>query len=245
MKELKIIEKALIKAAKTVNPGRWKPEDYIGGGQSSLIYLNIRIPRLRKIYNEQFIFNELTPVQQWKLWDYVWMNSNYFEVMQCACYFVNSRPVEEIVKNRTKLMKWVNRVDNWAHSDELSGIYSKILEYDYLGTISYFEKWNDSNKPWLKRQSMVGLLFYSRFRSKYPKLKLILNYVDKHINDKHYYVQKAVGWTLRECWNVYPKETYKYLTDNAAIIPSGGWTAATEKLSKTDKEKLKTIRTRK
>lgn len=159
-----------------------------------------------------------------------------------ATQFASSRPVEEIYEQKSNLVQWAQRVDNWAHSDELSSIYSRLLEKDPKYMLPQFEKWNRSKKPWLKRQSLVGLIFYSRFRKKYPPVNLILRFVEKHIDDKHYYVQKGVGWTLRECWNAYPNQTYSYLQKNAKRIPPGGWAAATERLSKQDKDKLMKIR---
>ena len=89
---------------------------------------------------------------------------------------------------------------------------------------------------------MVGLVYYARKRKKFPPQRLIIRLVDPHLADKHYYVQKAVGWTLRECWNIYPSPTYQYLKKNAHLIPSGGWTAATEKLSKAEKARLTKLR---
>lgn len=179
---------------------------------------------------------------QWKIWTHIWKHSSYFEAMLGATHFVSTRPIEELYSQKTNLVQWINKVDNWAHSDELSGIYSKLLERDQKSLLPYFKKWNLSTKPWLKRQSMVGLLFYSRFRKKYPSPSLILKHVDRHIDDQHYYVQKGVGWTLRECWNVYPDKTYEYMLKNAKRIPSAGWTAATERLSKNNKKDLMKMR---
>lgn len=239
---LKEVEERLINIPLGSRPSKWKAEDYVGSGLSSLKYLNLKIPRVRSAFKEPFSFSTKPKEAQWKIWDYIWSNSKYFEVMLGASHFASSRPVEELYKNRNTLIKWVNRVDNWAHSDELSSIYSKLLEYDQSSLLPTFEKWNRSKNPWCKRQSMVGLLYYSRCRKQTPDVKLILRFVDRHINDDHYYVQKAVGWTLRECWNVYPEATFKYLCKNAKRIPSGGWTAATEKLSKRDKLKILSLR---
>ena len=89
---------------------------------------------------------------------------------------------------------------------------------------------------------MVGLLFYSRFRKKVPPFKTVISFVERHIDDDHYYVQKGVGWTIRECWNVYPKETFLYLKKNAHRVPPAGWTAATEKLRPQEKKILTQLR---
>lgn len=240
--KLKEVETRIIGISIGPKPSKWKAEDYVGGGASGLKYLNLKIPQVRSAFKKPFSFSGESKETQWKIWDYIWNHSDYFEVMLGASQFASSQKIEELHKKHKRLIKWANRIDNWAHSDELSSIYSKLLEYDQKSLLPTFEKWNRSKNPWLKRQSMVGLLYYSRCRKQVPDVKLILRFIDRHIHDDHYYVQKAVGWTLRECWNIYPKQTFKYLCQNAINIPSGGWTAATEKLSKRDKELVMSLR---
>ncbi len=224
------------------NPSPWKPEDYIGGGMSKLKYLNIKIPLVRKAFKKGFSFSDRPPAEQWKIWDFIWKKSDYFEVMLLASYWAASRPFDETFARHKLMLAWLARVDNWGHSDELSAHYARFLEHGPEIILPYFRKWNASANPWFKRQSMVGLLYYSRFRKRKPALKLILDFVERHMDDEHYYVQKGVGWALREAWNVYPAPTFAYLKKNARRIPPAGWTAATEKLSAKDKTVLMKLR---
>lgn len=221
---------------------KWKAEDYVGGGASQLKYLNLKIPSVRAEYKRGFSFSSQDPDRQWRIWDYIWNHSDIFEVMLLASYWAASRPVEEMFAQRRILLAWLSRVDNWAHSDELSSHYAKLMEHNPSVLTPVFKKWNTSRHPWFKRQSMVGLLFYSRLRKRIPPVKLLLEFIDRHIEDEHYYVQKGVGWALRESWNVHPDATFRYLKKNAARIPPAGWTAATEKLSVADKRVLKALR---
>lgn len=235
---LKEVEARLIAQERLNKPQMWLMENYIGAGQSKLKYLNIKIPLVRAAHKRPYSFSELPMEKQWQVWDYIWKNSRYFEVMVGASYFAASRPLDEMVKHSAIVLGWLARVDNWAHSDELSSHYSKLLEHDPKRFLPVFKKWSSHKNPWFKRQSMVGLLFYARFRKRSPPIDLVLKFVERHMDDEHYFVQKGVGWTLRECWNVYPKKTYAYLLKNAARIPSAGWTAATEKLTARDKAQL-------
>lgn len=234
----KEVEQELKRIERIIKPPKWKAENYIGGGDSKLEYLDLKIPLVRARFKRGFSFSTLPIDEQWKIWNYIWHNSNIFEVMLGASYFAASRPIPELVEKHKIVFSWLERVDNWAHSDELSSHISKILEHDHKKFLPLFAKWNASSKPWYKRASLVGLLFYSRMRKKYLPVSTILKFVDRHIEDEHYYVQKAVGWALREAWNVYPEKTFAYLKKNAKRIPSGGWTAATEKLSARAKKEL-------
>lgn len=242
MKEQREVEYQLKKLSKKHKPGRWNPESYIGAGMSKFTFLNLKVPHIRQNQKIGYSFANKPIQEQWKIWSYIWKNTSYFEVALSATHFVNSRSIDELYQNKKNLLQWQKRVDNWALSDELSNCYSRLLEFENSQILPKFEVWNRSANPWDKRQSMVGLLFYSRFRNKVLPCSKILSFVEPHLDDSHYYVQKAVGWTLRECWNVYPDKTMKFLQKHASKIPVGGWTAATEKLSKQAKDQLKLMR---
>lgn len=239
---LKEVETRMLSLASKPKPSKWKPEDYIGGGESKLRYLNLKIPIVRAVYRKGFSFANDEPEKQWRIWDYIWNHSDIFEVMLMASYWAASRPFEETFQHRKQVLKWLDRVDNWGHSDELSAHYARFLEHDPRALLPVFEKWSSSKKPWLKRQALVGLMFYSRFRKRHPEVNLILKFIDRHIDDDHYYVRKGLGWALRECWNVYPEKTFAYLKTNARRIPPEAWTAATEKLAPEQKKMLMQLR---
>ena len=240
--EQKEVEETLRKLSKKHRPGRWIPEDYIGAGESTYAFLNLKVPYIRKQQKDGYSFSSRSIEDQWKIWDYIWLHTSYFEAALSAAHFINARPISELYNKRKRLLRWQKRVDNWALSDELSQCYARLLEHDKSGMLPNFQAWNQSRNPWEKRQSMVGLLYYSRFRTKVLSCSKILGFIRPHLDDPHYYVQKAVGWSLRECWNIYPQQTMKFLKKHATEIPSGGWTAATEKLSKEDKNQLKILR---
>jgi len=241
-KYLKEVEARLLTIGRNRKPDKWLAENYIGAGQSRLTYLNIKIPEVRNAFRQGFSFSNLPADEQWQIWNYIWRKSNIFEVMLLPSYWAAQQNVPELFRHRQLVLKWLNRVDNWAHSDEMSAHYAKLLEHNAKRIMPEFKRWSKSKNPWFKRQSMVGLIFYSRFRKKLPQAKILLQHIERHIDDDHYYVQKGVGWTVRECWNAYPSVTLTYLKKNAHRIPSAGWTAATEKLSAKDKAALMILR---
>ena len=59
------------------------------------------------------------------------------------------------------------------------------------------------------------------------------------LNDKEYFVQKAVGWTLRESYNVYPKKTYVFINEHIRMISPVAFTTCLEKMTEKEKQALK------
>jgi len=137
---------------------------------------------------------------------------------------------------------WQKHVDNWGHCDGLSKIYTKILELIPEEVLEQLKLWNKSENQWDKRQSLVSLLYFSRTKKTILGFEIINKFIDNLLVDNEYYVQKAVGWSLKELYNVYPKETLNYLEKNIKNISSIAFSPATEKLLKHEKDSLKKLR---
>ena len=219
------------------------PEDYIGGGQSKLRYLGVRSPHMHEIMRKGFSFYEPDRKAVAKAWEEIWHASDCYDVMALALSWFDHPKQRAILRDHWPMLKkWSERIDNWAHSDVLSGIYARILEEDPALVYPTLQKWNRHKNPWLRRLSIVSLLYYSSQRKNPPPLAKIVALVEPQIEFDHYYVQKGVGWTLREMGNVYPKETYRFLEKNIRRLSAAAFSAATEKLSKPQKDRLKELR---
>lgn len=219
------------------------PESYIGGGQSKLRYIGLRVPHLQQAMRKGFSFSSCEPNELANIWDHVWWNSDCYEVMSLSLsWFYDPKQRHVLIKHWPRLKKWSTKVDNWAHSDTLSGIYARILEDHPEKVYPTLVKWNSSINPWLRRLSMVSLLYYSSQRQKVLPLKKILALIEPQLEFDHYYVQKGVGWTLRETYNVYPKSAFSFMEKNIGKISVHAFSAATEKMSPKEREHLKRLR---
>ena len=140
------------------------------------------------------------------------------------------------------LHPWVHKIENWIHGDMTASLYSQILEEDFKTVYPYVKAWSFSGEPWKKRMGMVSLLYYKACRKNILPFNKMIPLVEKNLKVDHYFVQKAVGWTLRELHNAYPKETKVFLNRHIAILSPYAFTAATEKIPMTYKEPWKKLR---
>lgn len=143
------------------------------------------------------------------------------------------------VKTQLELLpQWVNQVDNWAHSDYLSKFLTRLVEHPdtQKPMLALIKKWNTSSNLWVRRQSLVSLYYYARTKKQQVPFALSEKLVTNLLHDEEYYVQKAVGWSLRESFNVYPKETYHFIEQNIKHIKPAAFTTCLEKM--TEKQKL-------
>ncbi len=177
----------------------------------------------------------------------IYVQSNTFETKNQAFIFLDKN--HKYISLHTQLKKlplWVKQVDNWAHSDCLSKYLTRLVEHtdSQKEMIAILKKWNVSKNIWERRQSLIALYYYARTKKQHVSFELTREFISPLLNDKEYFVQKAVGWTLRESYNVYPQQTFDFIRENIKSITSTAFTACIEKMTEKEKQKLKENRKR-
>ena len=162
------------------------------------------VPLQRKFFKQGFTFSNLDFDAQLKIWDFIWKNTKDYRTEMYCMYFL-----EKHIKNKAHMLKswsiiklWQDKIDRWETSDSISKIYAQLVEYDAALILPTYKKWNTSKNAWHRRQSIVGLLYYSSSRKQYLPFKTLISLVEPLLSDKAYYVEKGMGWTLREIGNI-------------------------------------------
>lgn len=174
--------------------------------------------------------------------DAIYHHSNSFEGKNLAFMFLDKNYKHISISSQLQLLpNWIKRIDNWAHSDNLSKFLTRLLEHKitHKELLNILKKWNSSPNLWERRQSLVSLYYYSRTKKEYIDYKTSETLISNLLKDKEYYVQKAVGWALRESYNVYPKETFIFIENNIKNISSTAFTTCIEKMNENQKSILK------
>ncbi|MEQ9364735.1 MAG: DNA alkylation repair protein [Leptospirales bacterium] len=178
-----------------------------------------------------------------RAWGEVWTESRIFDAKIQALLYYEGRIKELSARIHWPALKaWARDIDNWDHSDRFSKIFAQLLENSPHAVYPTLQKWNRSRNPWLRRQSIVGLLCFNSLRETRPPARDILPLVENLLADSDSYVQKGVGWTLRETGRAYPRETLAFLYKHIRALSPAAFSAATEKISKSEKRKLKDLR---
>ncbi|MDP9042327.1 MAG: DNA alkylation repair protein [Bacteroidota bacterium] len=202
------------------------------------------VPTHRRASKYSYSFSNNSLEQQLAIWDQVWRNSDGFWVRVHAFFFLerNLNKPGALQTMWPIIVKWQDQVDDWPLCDALAKIYTKILVVAPVKVYSQLKKWNTDHDPWKRRQSVVSLLYYSRTKKIHLPFGKIEKLVTPLLSDKEYYVQKGVGWTLREMYTVYPGETFPYFVKHIQAISSIAFTIAIEKMSTQLKVQLKALR---
>jgi len=217
--------------------GYFDLKKYIG---TSYEVIGLPVPVQRALFKTGYSFSALPLTEQLYIWDQIWQHADVFEVFSQCIYFIeknwNKIDTEEVWK---VVVKWVVRIDNWAHSDGLSDIYAHLMERMPDIIYAQYQLWNQSANPWERRQSLVGMLLYSKKRKILLPASKLLDMVEPLIADKDYFVQKGLGWALREIGNIYPDQAMAFLNTYCAVLHPAAFATATEKISPAAKTALK------
>ncbi len=196
--------------------------------QSRLIYWGHKVSTQRRIAKERFSFSHLGEDAQWDLWLAVWNDAKIYDVKSVALLWLGAPERRALRLRRWRdVMAMASTIDNWAHSDGLSSILAEILE-DRPLFFGRLKKWNVSKNPWLRRQSLVAIYYYVRSRKKPIPVAQALPLVKRLLRDPHFYVQRGVGWTLREVDRVDTRKQRAFVRKHVHHISATAWFATSE-----------------
>lgn len=208
--------------------------------KSALATLGCPIPHVRKVTKDMQKTFDLSHAEWRTVLHRIYKHAKNHEVMSICLFYFKDKNLT-LADWRT-LKTWANRIDNWAHSDTLSELYSRLLESYKTELLPTLKEWNTHKHPWKRRLSLTSLYYYTNLRKKTLPASTVLPMVKKRIKDEHFYVQRAVGWTLRECSQVDCVKTMAFIEKHLTEFSSIAFTTACEKLPKPKKEKWKKLR---
>ncbi|MBK8344385.1 MAG: DNA alkylation repair protein [Bacteroidetes bacterium] len=90
-------------------------QKYIG---THFTVTGLSMPQLRAAFKHGYSFSHLPLDEQYQIYKYIYFNSEIFDVLLQALFFneIYVRQAEpEFIFN--ELIEWIDRIDNWAHSD--------------------------------------------------------------------------------------------------------------------------------
>lgn len=202
------------------------------------------IPLHRRESKRGYSFSGLTFGEQLAIWDELWnITNNWYNRLHA--YFFLERHIKKESALREMwpvIVHWQDQVDDWGLCDALAKIYTKILVVMPEEVYAQLQVWNADSNLWKRRQSVVSLLYYSRTKKQFPSLDQARALIGPLLNDKEYYVQKGVGWAMREWHTVYPDEALEWLKKHIKSVSSIAFTIAIEKMTASTIAELKALR---
>ncbi|MFM9874387.1 MAG: DNA alkylation repair protein [Fimbriimonadaceae bacterium] len=209
---------------------------------SELDYLGVRFPALRARVKRGFSFSSFSEDETVLIWDNLWKNSPWGDVLFAPLeHYLPIARQQPDIELWPVLRGWIGRVDNWCHCDQLSRIYSHLLEQQFESVYPQIVDWNQSGELWERRASLVSLIHYSGKNAVFLEPDVVLPMVKNCLKDNRYYVQTAVGWVLREMRKSYPREIVSFLELEIEAISVKALARAVDGMPREEAAKIKKL----
>jgi len=97
----------------------------------------------------------------------------------------------------------------WDLVDDISiHLVGSVLEKDRIA-YRYLKKWSRSGNFWMRRASLISPIFL--FRKGRGATQLFYTLAEKMLEEKEFFIRKAMGWGLREIAKADPDEAFGFL----------------------------------
>ena len=212
--------------------GNPKLQAYLG---SPYPVLGLSTPQLRAVVRaNEPLFKQMSIEDANILSSLLWTGSTYEE--KIAAIIVLDRCSERLDDESWSIMdRMIEQATGWAICDSLgSGPISSML-YREQKRFSEVQRWTRAANMWRRRVSIYAMNDFVRN----GELKKPFALLEKLLRDKEFWVQRAVGTWLRECWKKDRGRTEVFLLEHAEGLPRVVITVATERAPKRFREELR------
>lgn len=130
---------------------------------------------------------------------------------------------------------WVDSATGWALSDGLAAGPVSFLVHSKPKRFAEILRWTKAENFWRRRASTYALNEFVRA----GELDTPFHLLERLLYDEEFWVQRAVGTWLRECWKKDAKRTEAFLLAHSPGLPPVTVTVATERATKAFRARLR------
>lgn len=214
-------------------PGAWeKLQAYLG---SPVPVLGLSTAQMREVHNRfRKDHTSLTVAEVNTLAAEMWLGGTFEEKAFAIGLLDRSR---KLLDERSWVLveSWVDGATGWALSDGLaSGPISGMVRAK-PARFHEILRWTKAENFWRRRASTYALNEFIRAGELDRPFRLL----ERLLYDEEFWVRRAVGTWLRECWKQDRRRTEAFLREHVRGLPAVTITVATERAPKAFREELR------
>lgn len=173
-------------------------------------YLGIKTPLRRSLVKEFFANHGLPPLSELNaLVERLWQMP-YREYQYTALGFLGKRE-KDLTPEHVPLLEtllttksWWDTVDGLA-ATQVGGLFARFPEI----RDTHIGRWRRRENIWLRRTTLIFQLRYKENTDE----DLLFSLINENLTDKEFFIQKAVGWSLREYSKSSPTAVQQFVAD--------------------------------
>lgn len=177
--------------------------------KNNFSFLGIKTEERRAIFKENYEKYKSEIKANFRTIAWELFNKNEREFHQCAIDLLVKEFKKNYVLEDIKLIENLIITNSWWDSVD---VVAKYLLGGYLQqfpneTYDVIERFSNSNNMWLNRSAIIFQLSYKE-KTNFDLLK---SECEKHKESKEFFIQKAIGWALRDYSRFNPSGVLEYV----------------------------------
>ena len=131
-----------------------------------------------------------------------------FERRLAACFLLEAYPDLLAARDLTLLLRLVRASKTWALVDVLAeDVVGEVLVRDPAAA-SRVDRWASDSDFWVRRAALLAQLRPLHQGASFARFA---GYADGMLDEKEFFIRKAIGWVLRETGKKRPDEVFAWL----------------------------------
>ena len=204
-------------------------EEYLRDRYYNTAYRVYDIRKKNLLEKMHYSFSTCEPQEQAAIWSFVFKNTPYLGIGSMAINHFKKKTAP-LISFWPLLKSWAPHVENWVHGDMVCSLYCGLLTENPERIYGELKKWSTQRSPWKNRLAIVSLLYYYHPKRVLLPFQDIVALIHPHLSSDHHYLQKAIGWCLRELSRAYPKEQEIFMRRHLLQLSPTAFTTAVEKM---------------
>lgn len=183
------------------------------------VYLGVAVPVIEGMTRDWR--TQVTPDQRVALAAGLWDSDIHEGRVAAAKLLTQARIRPEDGPVWDLIADWAQGFDSWALADHASVAGGKRLVAD-PARLDQVEGWTGAANMWTRRAALVMTLPWTRLTHPKPAETAVrmrvLNWAAGYADDRDWFIQKAVGWWLRDLSKHAPNLTRGWIADHGARL---------------------------
>lgn len=178
-------------------------------------FLGIKTPERRVIFRS--LLNELALPPEESLQDEVWSlyQQDEREYHYVAIELLGKYQKKLTIKDLSFCQKLIENKSWWDSVDSIApNIVGRIVKSSRSEGEDVMMEWAKSPNIWTNRASILHQLKYKKETNE----ELLFATIERHSNSKEFFIQKSIGWVLREYAKTNP-EIVRVFVENTHLAP--------------------------
>jgi 3-methyladenine DNA glycosylase AlkD len=117
-------------------------------------------------------------------------------------------------EDSTLIERFLRESSTWAYVDPLSITIMGAMLPRFPALAAVLDRWSEDDDFWIRRAALLALL--PSLRQGPEAFTRFARYADQMLEEREFFIRKAIGWVLRECGKRQPDLVYAWLAPRIA-----------------------------